>query len=847
MSLFSRFHIYLIITICMISMVHADELVLNDQEYFEMPGLNVMVFHDFYPEGHQGGVSIIQNGTRVTSNGDVRLEPAPGQWSPVGKIFTKPDESAPRQWGRVMEVVDRKISKDKKTVSVHLAYPDSARMKVRHNPLTYPEGLEFNYNISVKAEGASFRIIVDLDRPLPDEWANRAGFIMELYPGEYFNKSWMLDGKTGFFPRQLDGPLVKDKMGELQSLPMATGKNLTIAPEDDSHRLNIKSLVGDLQLLDGRNQHTNGWYVLYSPIGVGKTKNAVEWVVTPSVLPNWWYKPVIQISQVGYRTKQAKKAFIECDKRETKPHKIELYKIQADGERTLVKSVAPENWGTFLRYQYYTFDFSDVTDPGFYLLSYGETESHVFQVQEQVFDRHVWQPTLEYFLPVQMCHMRVNDRYRVWHDYCHLDDALMAPTNIHHLDSYQQGPTTLSDYKSGDPVPGLNVGGWHDAGDYDLRVESQSGTVHTLALAYEEFGVNYDQTMIDQKKHLVELHQPDGKADVLQQVEHGVLAVLGGYRNLGPDFRGIIASTMRQYVMIADASCMTDNLIYNPKLAEDEVTATESGKNDDRWVFTEENPGRNLQAATGLAAASRVLKDYNPALSKECIETAEALYEGAKEGGGRWGAMGKVGCLVELIITTNKDEYKKALMDIDLASFGPMISNVGGTLARVMPYIDNKEYKDKVYDVMKKSISSLAEQNNSSPYGVPYRPSIWGDGWNIQRYGMQQYFMYKTWPDLVPADNFLNALNFVLGCHPGQNNSSFASGVGAKSPLVAYGFNRADWSYIPGGVISGTAIIRPDFAELKEWPFFWQQTEYVLGGGATNFMFLVLAADHLAE
>ncbi|MDZ7305241.1 MAG: hypothetical protein ONB44_24220, partial [candidate division KSB1 bacterium] len=40
-------------------------LVLNEQEYFEMPGLNIMVFHDYYPEGHQGGITIIQNGIRV--------------------------------------------------------------------------------------------------------------------------------------------------------------------------------------------------------------------------------------------------------------------------------------------------------------------------------------------------------------------------------------------------------------------------------------------------------------------------------------------------------------------------------------------------------------------------------------------------------------------------------------------------------------------------------------------------------------------------------------------------------------------------------------------------------------
>jgi hypothetical protein len=85
----------------------------------------------------------------------------------------------------------------------------------------------------------------------------------------------------------------------------------------------------------------------------------------------------------------------------------------------------------------------------------------------------------------------------------------------------------------------------------------------------------------------------------------------------------------------------------------------------------------------------------------------------------------------------------------------------------------------------------------------------------------------------------------VLGVHPGENNMSFVSGVGANSATTAYGTNAADWSYIPGGVISGTALIRPDLPELKVWPFFWQQTEYVIGGGEANFMFLALAADRL--
>ena len=108
---------------------------------------------------------------------------------------------------------------------------------------------------------------------------------------------------------------------------------------------------------------------------------------------------------------------------------------------------------------------------------------------------------------------------------------------------------------------------------------------------------------------------------------------------------------------------------------------------------------------------------------------------------------------------------------------------------------------------------------------------------------MQQWFFKKGWPAATDENSWLNALNFVLGAHPGENRASFVSGVGSESALVAYGVNRADWSYIPGGVISGTNLVRPDLPELKTWPFFWQQGEYVMGGGATNFMFLALAAD----
>ena len=139
---------------------------------------------------------------------------------------------------------------------------------------------------------------------------------------------------------------------------------------------------------------------------------------------------------------------------------------------------------------------------------------------------------------------------------------------------------------------------------------------------------------------------------------------------------------------------------------------------------------------------------------------------------------------------------------------------------------------DMVAATKKFTVSILSEQADFSLF---------------QRFGFQQWFLVSAYPDIFGPEPVLDALNFVLGCHPGSNTASFASGVGAVSTTTAYGTTRADWSYIPGGVVSGTAIIRPDFPELLEFPYLWQQTEYVLGGGSSHYMFLVLAAQAMLQ
>ena len=67
------------------SAVLAQQFQLNASGYFSNQGVDVMAFNDFYPEGHQGGVSVLMNGHRIATNGDIRMEATPGQWQPVPK------------------------------------------------------------------------------------------------------------------------------------------------------------------------------------------------------------------------------------------------------------------------------------------------------------------------------------------------------------------------------------------------------------------------------------------------------------------------------------------------------------------------------------------------------------------------------------------------------------------------------------------------------------------------------------------------------------------------------------------------------------------------------------------
>lgn len=818
---------------------------LNEREYFQNRGVGVMPFLDTAPESHQSGIIIVSHGTRIATNGDLRLDATPGQWSPM-----------PLQHNREMDY-------ENQAVTTTLSYPDSSQHMQGFNPLYYPD-LHFNYDVTVSTDGDAINVRVDLDRPLPEEWIGEVGFILELYPYDLFGKSWYMDDESGIFPRSAYGVRVDEDSepkpeivpsGDLkiyrplpnhraEPAPLATGKSLTVAPESDEFRMQIETHHGELELLDGRVQHQNGWFIVRSTVEEGATDGAIEWTIRPNVIPDWIYEPVLQYSMVGYHPAQDKVAVIETDPNDDFNSEIQLVRIDSDGEHQVVRTETPELWGDYLRYRYYHFDFSDVTAAGMYQLVLDDQQSEVFRISEEIYNQNTWQPVLDYFLPAQMGHMRVKEKYRLWHDASHMDDALMAPVNINHFDGYVQGSSTLTDFEPMEHVPGLDQGGWYDAGDEDFRIESQSGEVFMLSAAYDEFGVQRDNTLIDQDLRLVEIREPDGEPDILQQIEHGLLTVVGGYQALGRLYRGIIVPTLTQYVMGGgDFSGQTDNRVYDPDLERHESTGNRSGLPDDRWVFTEENPSREFDAIANIAASVNPMRDYDEEMADEALTTAVELWNMERDVSG-WARGNEVRAAVELFRATGEDEYREYLLD----SRDYILDNfrsVGWAVARVVHDLGDPELTAAMRDAAADYYDDVEASMSDTPYGLSFDMQLWGRGWTLQGEGVRQYFLHKAFPEEFGKDYLLNIIHFVLGTQPGSNNQSYASGVGARSKQSAYGQNRMDYSFIPGGVVVGTALIQPDFPELKEFPYLWQQSEYVLGGGSSDYMFLVLAAHDL--
>ena len=820
-----------------VTFCHAQDLQLNDLEYFERQGVNVLVFSNSFNGGFNdeknSGIEIIHHGVRTVQGGAIRLN------------------NTPEQWDLVPKMTNRKVNREDGSIEVSLRYDD----------------YDFDSRIVVTAKGKAVEIAVWLDKPVPEKLAGDAGFNMELLPSQYWLKTFTMDGRLGRLPRyatcqtitrpnsekprQFKGFKTYDDRGTgrfIDPLPIETGHQIIMATDAPERMIRISSDDAELRLYDGRILAQNGWYVLRSVLPKGKTGKVITWTVEPHAIPGWIREPNIGFSQIGYIPEQPKVAVIELDKKDPPKATAALMRINPDGTKEQVYTGDIQSWGPYFKYQYVKFDFSSVKQPGVYYIQYGDTKTNDFLIDEHVYDK-ITDATTDVWVPIHMNHMYVNEGYRTWHGEPFKEGYLQAPPSDH-FDLHSQGATTDTKYKPYELIPGLNIGGFFDAGDFDIETGSNISVVQNFIRTWELFKPQRDETFVSQKQRYVDLHRPDGTPDILQFIEHGTLNLVAQAEQIGHMASTLSNSILDNYHHLGDAASITDGLHYDPSLRPYEVSADgkRSGTPDDMWAFTTRNPSLDFQAATMFAAASRALTGYNDDLADRALKQSKRLMQEATElmsqrnsnnnvQRRRNNRRGDLATNLQLFAATKEKQY---LDNFEQQIWNALDLNVANTMQTALdavPYMDDS-YKQKLRPYVEKYEAYIKGFDTQNPYGVPIGLGNWAGVNAVLNFGITVNYAHIYYPDIVSKDEVYRVSNWLYGCHP-YHNYSFVAVVGAARPKqVFYGNNRADFSFIPGNVAPGLLFRKPDhFENYDDWPFLWGQNEGTIAGNTQYIIF----------
>lgn len=841
--------------------VFAQSFKLNDLEYFEERGANVLVYSNIYNGGFcdekLAGIEIVQRGERIATGGGIRFMNTPEQWDIYGKM------------------TNRTVNRDENYIEVELTYEDY--------------GFTSRIRVQPKDKGCVMQVF--LDKPVPENLIGKAGMNLEFFPASYFGKNYLVDGAARILPKypqhdtevrpvsekipQYYGESTFDDRGRgefLVPLAMSTGHQIVLAPEDNALRVAVKSNL-EVSLYDGRHLAQNGTFVVRSLLPEGKTGKVLEWYVEPSVDRQWIRKPNIGFSQIGYTPAQKKVAVVELDRNDTPVSTAKILRVNPDGSKGVAMEANVEPWGVFYnRYNYVTIDFSKIKAPGLYCIEYAGVETNAFPIDKNVYSDK-WHASMDISLVVNMDHMEVNEAYRIWHGRANMDDALQAPLNVKLHDGYSMGNTTNTKYQPLEHIPGLAVGGWYDAGDFDIQANSVVNTVQDLSSLWRLFKPLRDQTFIDEDTKYADIHRPDGIPDVVQQIMHGTLNINAQIENIGFVANVIGQPDMHHYHHLGDALTLTDGLIYDPSLELYQVKDGRSGTPDDRMVFTSRGgAGSAMSSIVALASAYPALKEYFPQEAERSLKNALMLWDkyaeqlapkannnqNSNQRSRRGNGDPRINAAIELYYATGEQRFKDLFMPLIMGQINPADDanreSFGGGIApnfnlsnvlRVYDILDKKTQKI-VKDAIPAYVENLSKAGNDNPYKVPIQGSNWAGNTQVMGNAFNFYLIWRQFPNLVDPELILKGLNYIYGCHP-YNNVSFITSVGVNTKKVAYSNNRADYTVIPGGVVPGLIVKKPDLLENKDdYPFLWGENECCINS-VPNYVMLNLACEQVAN
>jgi len=639
------------------------------------------------------------------------------------------------------------------------------------------QAVTFEQEISI----AGNRVRIALRRT--GTWAGDFGwcsFQMQLPMSRYSGTSYRADGLLKPYPLELPA-----------DLNIESGvRQLECKPDDPTLNLILES-PGGIGLQDMRR-----WSRQAFQVGVGfpgtQDSQAEIFLTLPTAAPV--PAPTVRAPQIGYPQAGPKYAVLEWVKGTPRPD--DRARLEAPDGRLVKEGRFGETVDyDFMQSSFAVFDFTEVREAGDYRIVWSGGAKDV-RVRPSVFEDRLWEPTLDRFIPWEMCHATVDVGGALPpQPACHMDDGIRVPASFPDLDGFTSYECEGTPYAAGQAIP-CALGGWHDAGDYDLNVHAQGFVVWTLSLAYEEFGIKHDTATLDAAKQTFAAGRSDGVPDILQQVEWGALWLLSMQQPDGRSYVGVIEQPGR----------------YTASIAPDKVTDGRPGTGDERNVYVDYHPDMQLVQAISLAAASRVLKQTRPELAERCLQGARKAfdcfrsrpevyrrtsYSGWQPQHGRDGMV--AAAAIELYLTTKDERYvdflngmAEAIRNLEVTWPALYETGVGGFwyappfLARIYPLLGEGPLKEAALTACRHGVAQQADQSRPRPW--PYRWwhfGQWGNTGHCLARVFDAYYLSRVLPDEVRMEDVLPDMYWIYGMHP-LSDVVFVCGLGYPEPRYVY-------------------------------------------------------------
>jgi endoglucanase len=662
-------------------------------------------------------------------------------------------------------------------------------------------GQDITFEQTASIDGHRIRLRLERTGPWPDgTWG---GIQIRLPQTEYRGVTFRADGAPHVFQNEYDAS---------HRYPSPIHK---LECDPGEPRLNIVFESEDGIAIEDHRKFQSPAYVVQLNVPKGERRTTDLFLTLPTLPKKELAR--LRFSQIGYPSGAEKVAILEWPKHEPRPD---------DAVRLEKKPGTVVQHGTFgpteavdwFQNATASFDFTSVREPGDYRVAWSGGSTAWFPIDKSVFVDRLWQPTLDTFIPFLMCHASVDlGRDVTGHGACHMDDAARAPANFTGPDGYVSYEATGTPYEAGAHVP-LSLGGWHDAGDFDLNVPAQSFVTWMLALTWEEFHPMRDVATLDVGAHAFTAAKPDGTPDLVQQIEWGALWLLSVEQPDGRVYPGVCEKQAQRSGKPLET-----------------ITDGKSGNDDDRLLYVDYHADVQLNFAIGMAAASRALAKLRPELSRQSLDAAkkafayfqthDEVYRGgpytASEVKGKERDASVIAAATELYMTTSDTSYLTAieklapsLAELKLDWPFPRETGTGGFryvppfLARLVPRLTGGPLKEAATTTCRRAAKLQADWMKVRPWPL----NIWHDGpWGNSPTALARtfdtYFLSRVAPDVLPKESPLRNMLWIFGLHP-TSDTVFVTGLGYPEPKYLYNIHlHALRGYepatIPGAVIPG--------------------------------------------